>query len=204
MSDRADHWEHVYTTRPSTEVGWYEPEPATSLRLIEAFAPRPSTALIDVGGGASSLVDCLLARGFADLTVLDVSSHALDNVRERLGERARCISFVHQDVLTWEPDRRYDIWHDRAAFHFLTDTASREGYADIAGRAVRVGGALVLGTFAADAPEQCSGLPVRRYSPEELQAAFAPFFTLVEHERSEHITPGGAAQPFTWVVLRRA
>jgi SAM-dependent methyltransferase len=203
VSERSDHWERIYATRPAAEVSWYESEPTTSLRLIEARASGPSTAVIDVGGGASSLVDRLLADGFTDLAVLDISQRALDEVRERLGEQARHVRFILDDVLTWEPDRRYDVWHDRAVFHFLTESTARDRYVDLAGRAIRRDGALVLGTFADDGPTQCSGLPVCRYSPPHLAQAFSTNFTLVEHERDEHVTPGGVIQPFTWVVLRR-
>jgi SAM-dependent methyltransferase len=198
-----DHWEQIYAARPSTEVSWYEPEPATSLRLIEALAPRPESAVIDIGGGASFLVDRLVERGFTDLTVLDISAHALDEVRERLGSRADLVSLVHADVVTWRPDRRYDIWHDRAVFHFLTDPSTRNGYVNLAAKSVRAHGALIVGTFAEDGPTHCSGLPVTRYAPEELASVFSTSFALVEHEREEHLTPGGILQPLTWVTLRR-
>jgi len=193
----------MYATRSSTEVSWYEREPATSLRFIELLAAGTASALIDIGGGASLLVDRLAARGFTDLTVLDISQHALDEVRHRLGSQARVVSLVHHDLLGWEPDRQYDIWHDRAVFHFLPDPTARARYVDIATRAVRDDGALVIGTFAEDGPTQCSGLPVTRYSPVQLASVFAESFSLVEYEREEHVTPAGVVQPFTWVVLRR-
>ena len=198
-----DHWEGIYASTAATDLSWYEPEPAASLRLIEKMAPRPSQAVIDVGAGESLLVDSLLARGFTDVTVLDVSQHALREVERRLGERARHVTFVHQDVLTWTPDRQYDIWHDRAVFHFLTERAARDRYVEIAAQAVRVGGGLVLATFAEDGPTQCSGLPTSRYSALDLEATFSEYFSLDEHERREHVTPRGIVQPFTWAVLRR-
>jgi 2-polyprenyl-3-methyl-5-hydroxy-6-metoxy-1,4-benzoquinol methylase len=200
---RADHWERVYSTRSTSEVSWYEREPSTSLRLIEGVASGTAGALIDVGGGASFLVDRLLARGFRDVTVLDVSRHALDEVEKRLGEQAASVNLVCSDVLTWATDRRYDIWHDRAVFHFLTDPIDRERYVELAERAVKDDGALVVGTFADDGPTQCSGLPVIRYSPQDLASVFSTSFALVSHEREEHLTPAGVIQPFTWVVLRR-
>jgi SAM-dependent methyltransferase len=159
--------------------------------------------VIDVGGGASFLVDGLLARGFSDVTVLDVSQHALDEVEQRLGERAGSVNLVCGDLLTWAPDRRYDIWHDRALLHFLTDPIDRDRYVKLAERTVRDDGALIIGTFADDGPTQCSGLPVLRYTPAELATVFSKSFTLVAHEREEHTTPAGVIQPFTWVVLRR-
>lgn len=203
VPQRAEHWERVYTTRSTSEVSWYEREPATSLRLVESVASGPASAVIDVGGGALFLVDALLARGFNDVTVLDVSQHALDEVENRLGEHAASVNLVCSDVLTWAPERRYDIWHERAVLHFLTDPIERDRYVELAEIALRDDGALVVGTFADDGPTQCSGLPVIRYSPQDLADVFSPSFAVVAHEREEHTTPAGVIQPFAWVVLRR-
>jgi len=203
VAQRAEHWERVYATRSTSDVSWYEREPSTSLRLIRRVAAATKSSVIDVGGGASLLVDGLLARGFGDVTVLDVSQHALDEVEKRLGERARNATLVCRDVVTWEPDRRYDIWHDRALLHFLKDPTDRDLYVELAERTVRDDGALIIGTFADDGPTQCSGLPVLRYAPAELARVFSTSFTLVAHEREEHTTPAGVIQPFTWAVLRR-
>jgi 2-polyprenyl-3-methyl-5-hydroxy-6-metoxy-1,4-benzoquinol methylase len=203
MIDGSDHWDRVYASIPSTEVSWYEREPAASLRLVEAMASSPSVAVIDVGAGASLLVDRLVSDNFTDVTVLDVSQQALTHVEQRLGEGAQHVTFVRHDVLTWRPDRQYDIWHDRAVFHFLTDDAQRDQYIEIAARAICVGGGLVLATFAEDGPTRCSGLQVSRYSPEDLEGVFSGSFSLVEHEREEHVTPAGGVQPFTWAVFRR-
>jgi 2-polyprenyl-3-methyl-5-hydroxy-6-metoxy-1,4-benzoquinol methylase len=203
VSERGNHWDGVYDRTPWTDVSWYERDPATSLRLIEEVADGPSAAVVDVGAGASLLVDTLLAHGFTDLTVLDISERALSEVRQRLGKDAQLVTFVEQDVLTWTPDRHYDIWHDRAVFHFLTEPTDRGRYVEIAASAVRSGGSLVLATFAEDGPMQCSGLPVCRYSAEDLAEAFSASFSLTQHEREEHVTPRGVVQPFTWVVLRR-
>jgi hypothetical protein len=149
------------------------------------------------------LVDRLVGEGFTDLTILDVSERALDEVQRRLGDKASSVKFLCRDVLTWGPSRLYDVWHDRAVFHFLTDPADRDKYVAISSEAVPVGGVVVLGAFAQDGPTRCSGLPVSRYSPQDLEAVFAPSFSLVHQEREEHVTPGGVVQPFTWVVLRR-
>jgi SAM-dependent methyltransferase len=203
MPGRGEHWEHVYATRSSSSVGWYQQEPVTSLRLVEGAGRERSNGVIDVGGGASSLVDHLLADGYTDLTLLDVSQRALDEVRTRLGNEAHRVRFLQHDVLTWEPERDYDVWHDRAVFHFLTDVADRDRYADTASRALRAGGSLVVATFAADGPTECSGLPVCRYSAEDLEETFSGSFLPVGREREVHTTPGNVAQPFTWVVLRR-
>jgi SAM-dependent methyltransferase len=199
----AEHWDGVYTTRSSNEVSWYEREPSTSLKLIGALGLDRSAAIVDVGAGTSSLADHLLAEGYADLTLLDVSTRSLDEVRARLGERAPAVTFVAGDVLRWHPDRRFDLWHDRAVYHFLVDAGDRRRYVELAGRAVRHGGALVVAGFAEDGPTHCSGLPVSRHSATDLAASFAPAFTPVTHERELHVTPTGVVQPFTWVTLRR-
>ena len=198
----ADHWENFHAKTPSTEASWYEREPTTSLRLIEKFAPGTSGAVLDIGAGASLLVDRLLTRGFTDLTVLDIARHALDEVEERLGEGARHVRFVVSDVLAWQPDRRYDIWHDRAVFHFLTDPAARDRYVDTAGRGfvpvARWCSRRSPTTARRSAPVcPCPGtrLMISRRRSRRLLA--------IDFERNEHVTPGGAVQPFTWVILRR-
>jgi 2-polyprenyl-3-methyl-5-hydroxy-6-metoxy-1,4-benzoquinol methylase len=204
MIDGAAHWDRIYGSTPSTELSWYAREPAVSLRLVEGISSSPSVAVIDVGAGASLLVDRLVADNFTNVTVLDVSQHALTQVEQRLGEGARHVTFVHDDVLSWRPDRQYDVWHDRAVFHFLTEDTRRDRYVEIAARAIRAGGGLVLATFAEDGPTRCSGLPVSRYSAEDLEGVFSGHFSLVEHEREQHVTPGGVVQPFTWAAFRRA
>lgn len=198
----AEHWDTVYGTKASDELSWTQGQPVTSLRLLTS-ALSALGAVIDVGAGASRLADALLDVGCSDVTVLDVSAEALALVRDRLRERQGSVSFVVADVLSWQPERRYDAWHDRAVFHFLVRPDQQEQYVATAARAVRPGGALVLGTFAADGPTQCSGLSTARYDADSLAAAFGPAFTLEHSEREEHVTPGGAGQPFTWVVLRR-
>jgi len=203
VEDSAGHWDRVYAATPSTGLSWYEREPTTSVRLIEANDVGSSAVVIDVGAGASVLVERLLALGYADVTVLDVSGRALDEARQRLGKQSEGVAFIRQDVLRWEPDRLYDVWHDRAVFHFVTASQDRDRYVEVATRAVRAGGWAVLATFAEDGPTRCSGLPVSRYSSEELADVFSAHFSLVKEDREEHLTPGGVVQPFTWVLLRR-
>jgi trans-aconitate methyltransferase len=203
MSEVAAHWDDVYSAAPSTTRSWYERDPARSLNLVTQAAADRSAAIIDIGAGTSTLVNRLLGTGFVDVTVLDVSSHALDVVRDRLGAQAARVSFVVEDVLSWRPERAYDIWHDRAVFHFLTDTRHRERYVSLAVANVRAGGALIVATFADDGPTHCTGLPVHRYSTDDLAETFAAGFELEHCERELHHTPTGAVQPFTWVVLRR-
>lgn len=203
MNERGEHWDGVYQRTPSTEVSWFQREPTTSLHLIEGCGLPKTAGIVDIGAGASHLADHLLMLGYTDLTVLDVSVHALAEVRARLGPRGGDVSFVSCDVLGWNPSRTYDLWHDRAVFHFLTEPADRSRYAEVAAKAIAPGGWIVLGTFAEEGPMTCSGLPVCRYTPEALAAEFASAFSWVDEEREEHRTPSGSMQPFTWVMLRR-
>lgn len=197
------HWDDVYRTRAATERGWYEAEPATSRRLVERVAGARSDPIVDVGAGASSLVDHLLVAGYRDVTLLDIAEAALEETRARLGVSTDHVTFVVADVLRWRPPRRYHVWHDRAVFHFLTDPSDRTRYVEVASRAVEDGGHLIVGTFSPDAPTHCSGLEVTRYSADDLAAAFAPALELVHAEEQVHTTPGGTVQPYTWVVLRK-
>ncbi|HEY5247050.1 MAG TPA: class I SAM-dependent methyltransferase [Dermatophilaceae bacterium] len=196
-----EHWEQVYRSRPSTEVSWFQAEPATSLRLIVSAAEGDSSVL-DVGAGSSLLVDALVAGSFTDVTVLDVSEVALDRVRRRLGQ-SPAVTLVHADLLEWVAERTYDVWHDRAVFHFLRHPYERARYVELVEEAISPGGAVVVATFALDAPTHCSGLEVCRYDVQGLAAEFGSGFDLLHTEREEHVTPGGAIQPFTWAVLRR-
>lgn len=198
---RSVHWEEVYAAKPATEVSWYEPTPAVSTRLV--LSGGVPEEVIDVGAGASTLADALLDAGVAHVTLVDLSLSALALVSARLDERANEITTIVADILTFALEGVFDVWHDRAVFHFLTDPAERATYAAKAARHVRPGGLLVVGTFAEDGPERCSGLPTQRYDPAALAAQFAAEFEPVTHERVEHQTPWGTLQPFTWVVLRR-
>lgn len=195
-------WSEAFGRKQPHERSWTEAEPAQSLRMVAATGIGEADPIIDVGGGASHLVDRLLASGHIDVSVLDIAPAALAEARARIGDVAR-VTWIEADVLRWSPTRRYGLWHDRAVFHFLVDPDERATYVELAGRAVVPGGHLVLATFAPGGPEACSGLPVRRYAPEELAEAFAPAFRCVRQEAKAHVTPWGAVQPFTWVVLRR-
>jgi hypothetical protein len=203
VGQSAEHWDGIYSTGTSTARSWYEREPTHSLRLIDMTTADRSAAIIDVGAGTSMLVDCLLDSGFIDVTVLDISAQALDEVGRRLGRRASAACFIRQDVLCWQPERYYDVWHDRAVFHFLSDPAQRSRYVSVAAGGVRAGGAVIVATFAEDGPSQCSGLPVARYAADELADAFAEGFEPVHAERELHETPAGPVQPFTWMILRK-
>jgi SAM-dependent methyltransferase len=200
-----EHWEKVYATKPSDEVSWFQPHAEQSLRLIRGTGVPRSGAIIDVGGGASTLVDDLLADGYQALTVLDLSAAALQAAQQRLGPRARAVQWVEANITTADlPAQAYDIWHDRAVFHFLTDPAARQAYVDAVLRSVKPGGHVIVATFDEDGPTQCSGLPVMRYSADALHAEFGAPFTLLSHEKEEHHTPFGAVQKFVYCYCRKA
>jgi SAM-dependent methyltransferase len=206
MSDvgRKAHWENVYTTKTENEVSWFQENPAPSLELIALAGISAGAAIIDIGGGASRLVDALVERKIATITVLDVSAAALDAARERLGDRGAGVEWVVADVTTWQPSRTYDLWHDRAAFHFLTDAPDRSAYVGHLKKAVRSGGHVIIGTFAPDGPERCSGLPIMRYDAGILGTILGTEFELVDFRRHDHATPWGAVQRFQFSTFRRA
>lgn len=200
--ERARHWDAAYTRRGAAGVSWYQAEASISLDLIDALGVRRDAAVVDVGGGASVFAERLVARGFSDVSVLDLSSEALAEGRRHAGEGAP-IHWLVEDVLVWRPERRFDVWHDRAVFHFLVDPADRETYLETLRFALQADGVVVLGTFAEDGPERCSGLPVARYSVAELAELLGAEFELVATRREEHVTPGGVTQAFAWVAGRR-
>jgi len=200
--ERTAHWNDVYTRVPSYQVSWFETHAITSLELFDDMGVSAGDAVIDAGGGASVLVAGLLDKGYSDLTVLDISSDALTQSRERVGTSA-AVSWICADLLTWEVDRPRDVWHDRAVFHFLRDDEI-EAYARTLREAVAPGGALIMGVFAPDGPTHCSGLPVERYSADELLAIVGNDFSLVTTRNVVHTTPNGAAQSFTWIGARKS
>ena len=197
--DRKQHWEQVYATKASDSVSWFQEHAEQSLRLIHNTRLGKDAAIIDVGGGAATLVDDLAAEGYTDLTVLDLSSAALAVAKQRLWKYADARHWMEGDITSVElPAQRFDIWHDRAVFHFLTDPADRRAYVERLMHAVRPGGHVIIATFAEDGPEKCSGLPVMRYQPETLRAELGDAFLLVEHEKAAHHTPLGAVQQFVY------
>lgn len=198
-------WERVYASKPPEAVSWYQPHAQQSLRLIRATGVPPDASIIDVGGGASMLVDDLLASGYGALTVLDISAAALAAARQRLGAQAARVQWLEADVTRAVlPAHGYDVWHDRAVFHFLTTPAEREAYVASVLRSVKPGGHVIVATFAEDGPTHCSGLPVVRYSAAGLHAEFGAPFTLLRHEQEEHHTPSGAVQKFIYCYCRTA
>lgn len=197
------HWQQVYTTKATDAVSWYRPHLDQSLAFIDALGLDADVPILDVGAGASTLVDDLLARGFREIALNDIAAAALAHTRERLGPEAQ-VRYRVGDITQLDlPEAHYALWHDRAVFHFLTDTAQRAAYAAQAAHAVRSGGHLLIATFAPDGPERCSGLPVQRYDADTLAAVFAAHFTPVERAREQHPTPFGTTQSFQYVLLRR-
>ena len=205
MSDlgRQAHWENVYTTKDEHAVSWFQERPDISLDLIRATGVDASAAIIDIGGGASRLVDALIDEGFDAVTVLDLSEKALATSKARLDAKGAHVQWLVADVMTWEPSQTYDVWHDRAALHFLTDPKDRAAYAERVLRAVRPGGHVIIGTFALDGPERCSGLPVIRHDAASLGKILGPSFELVESKRHDHHTPAGAIQRSQFSRFRR-
>lgn len=199
MGDPA-HWDDRYESIGATSVSWYEERPTVSLELLGALGVGPAQSVIDVGGGASTLVDHLLHDGYGDVTVLDLSAVALDTARSRVGDPA-AVTWLATDLLTWRPARRWDVWHDRAVLHFLVDDEDRATYRRLLHEALAPNGAFVVGTFAEDGPTQCSGLPVRRHSLPELIDVLGDV-DVIEQRRHVHRTPGGADQPFSWIAGR--
>jgi ubiquinone/menaquinone biosynthesis C-methylase UbiE len=200
-----DHWEKVYATKATTEVSWFQQHAQLSLKLIREAGIPTSASIIDVGGGASTLVDDLLAVGYKTVTVLDLSGSALAAAKARLGTRAAQVHWIEANVVEAElPALAYDVWHDRAVFHFLTAARDRRAYVQAVLRAVKPGGLVIVATFAEDGPTQCSGLPVMRYGANELHAEFGEPFVLLGHERESHHTPAGGEQRFVYCFCRKA
>lgn len=202
-ADRQAHWDKAYREKGEGGVSWFEDRPAVSLDLIATTGAGPGSRLIDIGGGTSRLVDALLLAGWRSLTVLDVSPAALETARARLGDLAERVGWIAADITTWRPAAQYDVWHDRAVFHFLTSASDRAAYRRNLGDALTAGGFAIIGTFAADGPERCSGLPVMRYDAAALADAAAPGFKVIAERRHVHRTPWGSEQAFQFVVLRK-
>lgn len=204
MSVVQNHWDAVYRDKTPTQTSWFRGHLDASLRLIDALHLPTRTPIIDVGGGRATLVDDLLARGFSDLTVIDIAESALCDARARLAGEAARVSWMVADIADAQlPAGNYGLWHDRAVFHFFIDADARRRYVEQAARALRQGGYAIVATFAADGPERCSGLPVQRYDAAALADEFAHAFVRVDDARDVHTTPWGSSQPFTYVVLRR-
>jgi hypothetical protein len=201
-SGEEGHWSHVYETKPPTSVSWYQENPEPSLRACDRFGASASSSLVDVGGGASNLVDALLLQGWQDLTVLDIAAPALEASKARLGVMADKVCWEVADITSWRPPRKFAVWHDRAVFHFLTEPEQREAYRSGLSRGVAHCGLVIIATFALDGPEKCSGLPVQRYDPVSLAAEMGDRLQLIDGWPEQHVTPWGARQSFNWCAFR--
>lgn len=199
--DYAEHWNNVFRTRSSTEVSWFEANPTTSLGLIRKVS-KNSDSVIDIGAGRSNLARHLLQDGYTDVTLLDISSEALEATGLTFMDAEPRPKFIAADITTWLPGRTYDVWHDRAVFHFMITNEMRNRYVSAASEAIRPGGIALLGTFASEGPEQCSGINVMRYSTESLVDCFQPTFDLIDSHTQMHRTPTGNVQPFIWATFR--
>lgn len=198
------HWEHIYETKAPNQVSWYQEHAQLSLQYIRKIGIRKTDPIIDVGGGASTLVDDLIADGFQQISILDVSGTALQLARQRLGAKAIDVNWIESDITQADlPHRAYDVWHDRAVFHFLTQPDDRQRYVDTVRHALRPGGHVIVATFASDGPDRCSGLDVMRYSPESLHSEFGEDFELMDSTRESHLPPFGTEQRFIYCYCRR-
>jgi ubiquinone/menaquinone biosynthesis C-methylase UbiE len=199
-----DHWERVYSTKATNSVSWFQEHAETSLAIIRSTKVEKNAAIIDVGGGASTLVDDLLLSGYENLFVLDLSEVALAAAKKRIGDSAAKVRWLEADVTQVDfPAHEFDVWHDRAVFHFLTSPEDRAAYVAAVLRSVKSGGHVIVATFAEDGPSQCSGLPVARYSAEALHAEFGGSFALVQHSKETHHTPFGTNQQFIYCYCRK-
>lgn len=196
--NRKDHWEQVYSQKKSTEVSWYQQHPERSLELIRTTGADLSAHIIDIGGGASTLVDYMLDAGYQNLAVLDIAHGAIEQARSRLGNRANKVIWVEQDITQFSADQPFDVWHDRAVFHFLTDVNDRASYVRTMSRLLKPGSHAIIATFDLNGPEKCSGLDIVRYSPETISAVLGDSFQLVDTSTEEHVTPNGSLQSFVY------
>mgnify|MGYP001607672235 CR=1 FL=1 len=204
MTESQKHWQTVYQTKKTNEVSWYQDRPATSLNLIERSGGSLDAAIIDVGGGASTFVDCLIEKGFRNVSVLDISSEAIRAAKVRLGKSADQVKWIEGDITKVElPHGVYDLWHDRALFHFLTDVGDREKYLRKLRQSLRSNGHVIISTFSLDGPKRCSGLDIRQYDAQSLGAELGEDFDLIETLNEQHPTPFGTTQKFIYCHFRK-
>ena len=203
VTDRQTHWDRVYREKSPEAVSWYQSRPEMSLQLIRNAGVSADEPVIDVGGGAAGLVDCLIDQDHKRIAVLDVSARALEIARNRLGLKAGCVEWFVEDVTRFQPPHTFSVWHDRAVFHFLTDPADRLDYIRVMTESLIAGGHLIVATFAPDGPRRCSGLDVVRYDGVKLMRELGEGFSMIEQHSELHLTPGGATQNFAWFRLRR-
>ena len=201
--DRKKHWNNIYQTKSLDEVSWYQQVPATSLDFVKQFKLTKSARIIDIGGGDSYLVDHLLSLGYQDITVLDISEQAIDKAKKRLGKRAKNVKWIISDAANFQPSEKYDFWHDRAAFHFLTDQKEIENYLNTLNKGVKPEGILVIGTFSEQGPKICSGINIKQYSEKTMTDQLKNFFKKIKCLKVDHKTPSGSIQNFLFCSFRR-
>ena len=203
MEDLKAHWDNVWQTKSHDSTSWYQEVPATSLRFFETVKLSNTAPLIDIGSGASKLIDGWLSQGFRDITALDISANAFVQSKLRLGVDADQVTFIEANVIDWQPERCYQLWHDRAVFHFLTDPDSRERYINTLTTALTPGAFFICGGFSTSGPQKCSGLEVQRYDPGRMAEVFAPWFEVLASENETHLTPARSEQHFLWSLFQR-
>lgn len=202
MKSRKEHWEEIYRAKQPDEMSWFQETPALSLELISGLEISKDARIIDVGGGASRLIDGLLDAGYTRLSVLDLSAEALMHSKRRLGDKVS-VRWIEADITTFEPPEAYDVWHDRAVFHFLTAAEDRKKYGEALRKGLMPGGRLIIAAFAPDGPEKCSGLSIQRYDAALLLSALGPGFSLLRQVSERHVTPWNAEQRFNYFLLQR-
>ena len=201
--NRKTHWENIYQTKELKDVSWYQPTPETSLDFFRQFNVPTTAKVIDVGGGDSFLVDHLLDLGYQDISVLDISAAAIDRAKQRLGDKAKKVNWIVADVATYKPTQQYDFWHDRAAFHFLTEENEISHYLQAAQESMKAAGILVIGTFSDQGPKKCSGIEIKQYSEATMSDRFQDFFEKIKCVRVDHKTPFDTIQNFVFCSFRK-
>lgn len=200
---RKEHWENIYCTKQEDEVSWFQQYPNTSMSFVELFSLRKDSSIIDIGGGDSHFVDALLEAGFTNITVLDISAKAIERAKLRLGKNAEKVKWIVSDVTEFNPTEKYDFWHDRAAFHFLTEESQADKYVEITDKGIAENGILVLGTFSVNAPKKCSGLEIKQYSEESISHKFEKYFNRVKCITEDHQTPFNTTQNFLFCSFKK-
>lgn len=203
MKDAKAHWENIYQTKKFSEVSWYQDKPEASLKFIQDLNLPKSAKIIDVGGGDSHLVDYLLKAGYENISVLDISAKALQKAKKRLGLKGKKINWIAADVTDFKPEEQYDFWHDRAAFHFLTEPSKIENYKEILKKSLQDKGKAIIATFSKEGPTKCSGQTIKQYSAEELSNFFAEDFDKISCDNLDHQTPSGSTQNFTFCSFQK-
>jgi 2-polyprenyl-3-methyl-5-hydroxy-6-metoxy-1,4-benzoquinol methylase len=201
--ERKNHWENIYQTKQLNEVSWYQPTPQTSLNFFKELTIDKTANIIDIGGGDSFLVDNLLQQGYQNITVLDIAIHAIERAKKRLGSLAAKVKWIETDIINFKPTEKYDFWHDRAAFHFLTSANDINAYIQIAQESINPNGIMVIGTFSNDGPLKCSGINIQQYSAQSLSALFSHSFTTIQSFTTNHLTPFNTQQNFLFCSFRK-